>query len=79
MPCPAGIEINNAARMAQLIRRSPSAQWLTPEWQAKMEKIEGCLSCGKCLSKCPYHLPTPDLLRRNLEDYRNIVAGKIKL
>lgn len=79
MPCPAGIEINNAARMAQLIRRSPSAQWLTPEWQAKMEKIEGCLSCGKCLSKCPYHLPTPDLLRRNLEDYRNIVSGKIKL
>ena len=79
MPCPAGIEINNAARMAQLIRRSPSAQWLTPEWQEKMEKIEGCLHCGKCLSKCPYHLPTPDLLRRNLEDYRNIVAGKVTL
>ena len=29
MPCPAGIEINNCARMSLMIRRSTSAGWLT--------------------------------------------------
>ena len=40
MPCAAGIEINNCARMSLLLRRSPSAPYLTPEWQEKMRKIE---------------------------------------
>lgn len=79
MPCPAGIEINNCARMIQLIRRSPSAQWLEPEAQAKMEKITGCLHCGKCMTHCPYGLKIPELLAKNLEDYRRIVSGEIKV
>lgn len=76
MPCPVGIEINNCARMAQLIRRSPSAGWLTPAAQEKMMRIEDCLECGSCAAKCPYGLDTPALLRRNLADYKNILAGK---
>ncbi|MBE6658128.1 MAG: aldo/keto reductase [Ruminococcaceae bacterium] len=76
MPCPVGIEINNCARMAQLIRRSPSANWLTPAAQEKMFRIEDCLECGACAAKCPYGLDTPTLLRRNLTDYKNILAGK---
>lgn len=73
MPCPAGIEINQCARMSLLLRRSPAAGWLTPAWQEKMEKIEGCLHCGQCMKRCPYGLQTPDLLRRNLEDYRTFL------
>ena len=79
MPCPAGIEINNCARMSQLIRRSPSAQHLTPEAQAKMLKIEDCINCGKCRSKCPYGLDTPELLRLNLADYKRILSGETKV
>ena len=77
MPCPVGIEINNCARMAQLIRRSPSKGWLTPAAQEKMMRIENCLECGACAAKCPYGLDTPALLRRNLADYKNILAGKV--
>ena len=73
MPCPAGIEINQCARMSLLLRRSPAANWLTPAWQEKMEKIEDCLHCGQCMKRCPYGLQTPDLLRRNLEDYRTFL------
>ncbi len=76
MPCPAGIEINNCARMSLLIRRSPSAAHLTPEAQEKMKKIEGCLHCGKCRAKCPYGLDTPALLEKNYKDYCEILAGK---
>ncbi len=76
MPCAVGIEINNCARMSLLLRRSPSAPYLTPEWQEKMKKIENCKHCGACKKKCPYGLDTPELLRRNYEDYKEILAGK---
>ena len=79
MPCPAGIEINNCARMAQLIRRSPSAGWLTESSIAKMMLIEECIGCGQCKSKCPYGLDTPELLKLNLEDYKNILSGKVRI
>lgn len=70
MPCPAGIEINNCARMSLMLRRAPEQAWLSEEWQAKMKKIESCLHCGKCMSKCPYGLHTPELLAKNYEDYK---------
>ena len=73
MPCPAGIESNQCARMSLLLRRSPAAGWLTPAWQAKMEKIEEYLHCGQCMQHCPYSLNTPELLRKNLEDYRTFI------
>lgn len=76
MPCPAGIEINSCARMSLMIRRAPSAAQLTPEMQEKMKKIESCLHCGRCKSKCPYGLDTPALLEKNYKDYCEILAGK---
>lgn len=79
MPCPAGIEINTCARMSLLIRRSPSANQLTPRAQEMMKKIEDCLECGECMSKCPYGLNTPELLKKNYADYKKILAGEIKI
>lgn len=79
MPCPAGIQISNAARMSQLIRRSPSAQWLSAENQAMMENITNCIGCNRCVSRCPYSLNTPALLKANLADYRKIVSGEITI
>lgn len=79
MPCPAGIEINNCARMSLLIRRSPSELQLTAQVKEKMMKIEDCLHCGQCSSKCPYHLNTPELLAKNLADYKEVLAGKVKV
>ena len=73
MPCTVGIEINNCARMSLLLRRAPTEMHLTPAWQAKMMKIEDCVDCGKCLSKCPYGLNTPELLRKNLADYKTFL------
>ena len=70
MPCPVGIEIRNCARMNMLLRRSPWQQYMTPEWQAKMNKIEDCLECRRCASRCPYQLDTPNLLKYMLKDYR---------
>lgn len=73
MPCPAGIEINNCARMSLMLRRAPQEGWLSEEWQEKMKLIENCLHCGQCMSKCPYGLNTPELLAKNYEDYKTFL------
>ena len=79
MPCPAGIEIFTCARMIQMIRRSPSANLLSEKSQAMMERITGCLHCNQCMRHCPYGLHIPELLEKNLADYRRIVAGEIQV
>ena len=76
LPCPAGIEINNCARMSLMLRRAPSQSWLSEHWQTEMEKIENCKHCRACASRCPYELDTPELLRANYEDYRRVLAGE---
>ena len=75
-PCSVDIIISQCARMSQLIRRSPSQGLLSEQWQKEMMKIDECIDCGLCKKRCPYELDIPTLLRKNLEDYRNILAGK---
>ena len=70
MPCPMGIEINQCARMSLMLRRAPAAGWLSQEWQENMKRIEQCLHCGQCSSRCPYGLDTPRLLEENYRDYQ---------
>ena len=74
MPCPAGIEINNSARMNMLLRRSPYRPYMTDQWYEKMHRIENCIHCGQCASRCPYHLDTPSLLQYMLKDYDEFYA-----
>ena len=69
LPCAAGIDIPQAARMNALLRRSPYQQYMTDTWYAKMHKIEECIHCDACKSRCPYGLDTPALLKLMLEDY----------
>ena len=79
LPCPMGIEINNCARMSLMVRRAPSAGWLSDAWQEKMAKIENCIECRQCTRRCPYELNTPELLRKNLADYKRILAGEVRV
>ena len=79
MPCPNGIQIYNCARMSQLIRRAPSKAWLGDYWREAMLNIENCVECGQCESKCPYNLNTINLLKANLADYKDILAGRVQV
>lgn len=76
MPCPAGIEINTFARVSLLLRRSPTSQWFSEDNQAKMRRVENCIHCGQCESRCPYGLPVQKLLSENYADYMEVLAGK---
>ncbi|MBO6239675.1 MAG: aldo/keto reductase [Butyrivibrio sp.] len=79
MPCPKGIQINNCARMSLMLRRAPSESWLNEYWQSEMAKIDECINCRACTKKCPYELSTPELLKKNYEDYKNVLAGKVSV
>lgn len=73
LPCPAQIDIPNCARMSLLLRRSPAAGHLSPAGQEKMARIDQCVHCNHCADHCPYGLNTPELLRRNYEDYKTFL------
>lgn len=73
LPCPAGIEIANAARISLMLRRAPSEAWLTEEYQEKMKRVEDCIHCGHCAAHCPYGLDTPALLAKNYADYKTFL------
>ena len=44
-----------------------------------MARIDECVDCGLCKTRCPYELNIPELLRKNLADYRDILAGRTKV
>lgn len=74
LPCTVGIDIPQAARMAMLLRRAPYQEYMTDEWHAKMHKVEECVHCDLCKSRCPYNLDTPELLAAMLKDYDEFYA-----
>ena len=51
--------------------------WLNDFWQEQMKKIENCIECRRCVSRCPYSLDTPNLLKKNYEDYKKVLAGEV--
>ena len=75
LPCSVDIPINTAARMSLLLRRSPSARWLSPEGREQMMRIEDCIDCGQCKERCPYGLDVPALLKKMLDDYLTFVEA----
>lgn len=79
MPCPMEINIRQCARMSLLIRRSPYEQFLSEDWQKEMAKTESCTGCGQCMSRCPYSLNIPSLLKENYDDYKLIISGERKV
>lgn len=58
---------------------SSAAGWLGEHWQAEMAKIEDCLRCYWCASRCPYELDTPSLPKVNLVDYKRVLAGEVSV
>jgi len=59
--------------MSLMLRRAPTQMWLDEVNRAKMDRILACTHCNHCAEHCPYGLDTPELLRRNYEDYQTFL------
>lgn len=71
-PCSEKINIQLIMGIKSLIKRfGPNAQemgWL----KAVVEKARNCSECGDCLPRCPYQLPIPELIKKNLAWYDSL-------
>ena len=77
LPCPVGIPITLATRVTTMAKRGAMLDVLfTPERREEMLKIDNCTNCQTCVSRCPYHLDVPRLLKEQQAAYLAIYEQK---
>ena len=64
-PCPQHINISTVLSARSCERRFPFANFQAM-LGGPVEKARSCLECGQCISRCPYHLAIPALLKENI-------------
>jgi len=65
-PCPQGIRISTALSVKSAFKRMPQERALSFVGPA-IEKARTCLECRECISRCPYHLDIPALLKEQIK------------
>ncbi|HWR45724.1 aldo/keto reductase [Sporomusa sp.] len=73
-PCPHGVSITPAMGY-QVIARRMSPAVAVDFARPAMESVEQCVECGECLSRCPYDLPIPEMLKKHYSMYKNHLAS----
>jgi predicted aldo/keto reductase-like oxidoreductase len=67
-PCEQGVMITPAMNYPIIVSRMSDAK--AAGFAAKMmESVRNCTGCGECLSRCPYGLPIPEMLKKHLALY----------
>ncbi len=66
-PCTEEIPIQIMLGLRYVVKRFGNAA-LEKEWITNaLDKARNCSECGECITRCPYRLPIPDLIREILE------------
>ncbi len=74
MPCPQGVPIIMMNLMEVWVKQM-SAEALRMVFQGAVEAAKRCVKCRECVSKCPYDLDIPQMLKDNIALYERTVAG----
>jgi len=65
-PCPQGVPIQTVLGVRQLVKRMGKEVLRESPFWPGIQKGHECTECEECMSRCPYELPIPDLIRENL-------------
>jgi predicted aldo/keto reductase-like oxidoreductase len=68
-PCSAGIPISSMMTAKSFYKRLPPERFFSEMVGPMMDKARGCLQCGQCEERCPYHLPIRRMISEQLEWY----------
>jgi len=66
LPCPSGIPIQFVMGAQTFVKRSGPGALGNPVFTSMWDKAENCLECGECMTRCPYGLPIPEIIKANV-------------
>jgi len=72
-PCPQKIGISQVLTSESLMKRMPFQRVLVMGAE-NMEAAKSCLKCGDCVSRCPYNLNIPALIKERLAVWDRYVS-----
>ena len=75
-PCTVGIQIQDCNRMSLFLQRAPHSVYVTDAWRREMDKIDDCVHCDLCKTRCPYGIDIPNTLVKNKADFDKVWAAK---
>lgn len=73
-PCPVGIPISTVIRSDSFLKRLPDETIRKGWFYEAYLKAQNCTKCGKCMTRCPYNLPIPDLIEKNIALVREFLG-----
>ena len=65
-PCPEEIPIQIILGLRSIANRMGQSYLLNGPPRQGIEKARQCTECGECMTRCPYELPIPDLIKENI-------------
>ena len=68
-PCTVGISIPSVFLFAGYLERYGLAGWAHERYATLKVKASACIGCGKCETRCPYHLPIREMLKRSAAEF----------
>ena len=68
-PCTVGINISGAFLFHGYLSRYGLEDWAKGRYEGLSVKAGACVECGECESRCPYHLPIREMLKKVAADF----------
>ena len=68
-PCTAGIQIPSLFVLEGYLTRYGLADWAKSRYDATPIKASACVECGACETRCPYHLPIREMMKRVAQEF----------
>jgi predicted aldo/keto reductase-like oxidoreductase len=72
LPCPAEIPIQFVMGARTFVKRMGLGALKVPVFANLWDKAENCRECGECVTRCPYELPIPGIIKANVEWRRGL-------
>jgi predicted aldo/keto reductase-like oxidoreductase len=65
-PCTEDIPIQIVLGIRSMVKRMGKGILQKGRQREAIDKARNCTECGECMTRCPYELPIPDLIKENL-------------